>query len=77
MLPGQCIFWGLAPVLGERSRAYWQTTNKIVFPVDFVPTLEWNRAFAAAAVRLIRSLDNNVYFMPIKVNLASYLDGLI
>jgi len=77
MLPGQCIFWGLAPVLGERSRAYWQTTNKIVFPADFVPTLEWNRAFAAAAVRLIRSLDNNVYFMPIKVNLASYLDGLI
>lgn len=77
MLHGHCVFWGIAPVLGARSQAYWETTNRIVFPSAFVPTLEWNRSFAIAAVKMIRSLEANVYFMPIKVDLAKYLGGLI
>lgn len=77
MLHGHSVFWGIAPVLGERSRAYWETTNRIVFPADFLPTLEWNRAFAAAAVQKIRAFAGNVYFMPIKVDLAKYLPGLV
>ena len=77
MLAGTEVFWGIAPVLGERSKAYWETTNRVVFPRDFTPTFEWNRAFALAALDVIRSLDAHVYFMPIKVNLARYLDGLI
>ncbi len=77
MLRGHCVFWGIAPVLGARSQAYWETTNRIVFPSAFVPTLEWNRSFAIAAVEMIRSLEANVYFMPIKVDLAKYLGELI
>ncbi|WP_158743855.1 methylenetetrahydrofolate reductase [Acidisphaera sp. L21] len=77
MLRGTEVFWGIAPVLGERSKAYWETTNRVVFPPDFSPTLEWNREFARAAVGLISSLAANVYFMPIKVNLAKYFDGLL
>ena len=77
MLEGLSVFWGIAPVLGDRSRSYWETTNKIVFPSDFRPTLEWNREFAQSAVSLIRSLDANVYFMPIRVDLAKYLTGLV
>jgi methylenetetrahydrofolate reductase (NADPH) len=77
MLRGHDVFWGIAPVLGDRSRSYWETTNKIVFPADFRPTLEWNREFARSALRVIRSLGGNVYIMPIRVDLAKYLTGLV
>lgn len=77
MLRGQNVYWGIAPVLGERSRAYWETTNQIVFPSDFVPTLAWNREFATRAVRAIREFNGNVYFMPIRVDLSAYLSGLL
>jgi methylenetetrahydrofolate reductase (NADPH) len=76
MLRGQNVFWGISPVLGDRSRSYWETTNKIVFPSDFRSTLDWNREFARSALRVIRSLQANVYFMPIRVDLAKYLTGL-
>jgi methylenetetrahydrofolate reductase (NADPH) len=77
MLHGQSVFWGIAPVLGERSRSYWETTNKIVFPSDFRATLDWNREFARSALPVIRALGANVYFMPIRVDLAKYLTGLV
>lgn len=77
ILQGQEVFWGIAPVLGARSRAYWETTNRVIFPLSFAPTLEWNRNFAAKAVQTIRSLGNNVYFMPIRVNLTEYLANLV
>ncbi len=77
MLRGHNVFWGIAPVVGPRSRAYWETTNKIIFPSDFNPTLDWNRAFARSAIRAIGNLDANVYLMPIRVDLAKYLNGLI
>jgi methylenetetrahydrofolate reductase (NADPH) len=77
LLRGHFVFWGIAHVLGERSQAYWETTNRIVFPSAFLPTLEWNRSFAVSAIGVIRSLEANVYFMPIRVNLTKYLEGLI
>ena len=77
MLRDLCVFWGIAPVLGERSRAYWETTNRVVFPSSFVPTLDWNRDFAISAVEAIRGVKGNVYFMPIRVDLAKYLSGLM
>jgi len=77
MLEGQNVFWGIAPVVGDRSRSYWETTNKIVFPAGFRSALEWNREFAISALPIIRSLGANVYFMPIRVDLARYLAGLV
>jgi methylenetetrahydrofolate reductase (NADPH) len=77
MLRGHNVFWGIAPVLGERSRAYWETTNKIVFPANFLPSLQWNRSFAISAIRTIKMLQANVYFMPIKVDLSEYLKDLM
>jgi methylenetetrahydrofolate reductase (NADPH) len=77
MLQGQSVFWGIAPVVGDRARSYWETTNKIVFPAGFRSTLDWNREFARAALPMIRSLGANVYFMPIRVDLANYLAGLV
>jgi methylenetetrahydrofolate reductase (NADPH) len=77
MLRGQCVFWGIAPVLGERSQAYWETTNRVIFPAGFAPTLDWNRAFAARAIGTIREHGGNAYFMPIRVKLDAYLQGLL
>jgi methylenetetrahydrofolate reductase (NADPH) len=77
LLQGQCVFWGIAPVVGERSKAYWGTTNRVIFPAGFSPTLDWNRAFAIEAITVIQKLDDNVYFMPIRVNLTQYLTGLL
>jgi methylenetetrahydrofolate reductase (NADPH) len=77
MLSGRDVFWGIAPVVGERSRAYWETTNRVIFPRDFTPTLGWNRGFATEAFRAIRDFGGNIYFMPIRVNLATYLGGLL
>jgi methylenetetrahydrofolate reductase (NADPH) len=55
MLRGQDVFWGVAPVVGEKSQAYWETTNRVIFPPGFTPTLAWNREFAGKAVRTVRS----------------------
>jgi methylenetetrahydrofolate reductase (NADPH) len=71
------VFWGIAPVTGERSRAYWETTNRVIFPSDFVSDLKWNRTFARDALALIKRLGSNVYFMPIRVNLSEYLSGIL
>ena len=77
ILHGQSVFWGIAPVIGDRSKSYWETTNKIVFPSGFRSTLDWNREFARSALEVIRSLRANVYFMPIRIDLATYLSGLV
>lgn len=77
MLQGQSVFWGIAPVVGDRARSYWETTNKIVFPAGFRSTLEWNGEFARSALPIVRSLGAHVYFMPIRVDLTKYLAGLV
>jgi len=70
-------FWGASPVLSERSKNYWETTNCVVFPREFQPTMAWNRALADRLLQQIRSLNSNVYFMPIKADLVEYLGGVL
>jgi methylenetetrahydrofolate reductase (NADPH) len=77
LLDDQVVFWGLTPVVTSGARAYWETTNRALFPRGFEPTMEWNRAFARDALRLIRAMDANAYLMPIRVDLGEYLDGLM
>ncbi|MBD3296991.1 MAG: methylenetetrahydrofolate reductase, partial [Candidatus Omnitrophica bacterium] len=49
-LSGIDVFWGLAPVVRESSRKYWENKNKVRFPADFTCTMEWNRDFARKVV---------------------------
>jgi methylenetetrahydrofolate reductase (NADPH) len=70
-------FWGVSPVLSERSKNYWETTNRVVFPQEFQPTMAWNRELAVRLLQQIRSLDSNVYFMPIKADPLEYLAGIL
>ena len=71
------VFWGVTPVTTDRSRSYWETRNHAVFPADFQPTLEWNRAFAQAALDCARQVSGSMYFMPIRVDVVSYLQGIL
>jgi len=71
------IAWGLSPVMSVRSKDYWDNLNNAIFPADFEPTLEWNRGFARRALEVCRSSDSSVYFMPIRVDLVKYLEGII
>lgn len=77
MMQGHQVFWGIAPVMGDRSRAYWETTNRVVFPAGFRAEMDWNRDFARKALERIRAMGGDVYFMPIKVKLKDYLGGLL
>ncbi|NHN88985.1 methylenetetrahydrofolate reductase [Acetobacter conturbans] len=75
-LRDETIFWGFSPVIGPKSRSYWETTNHIVFPRDFEPTMDANLAFAEKAIREVRADGESVYLMPLRVKLENYLKPL-
>jgi methylenetetrahydrofolate reductase (NADPH) len=77
LLEGQEVYWGLSPVVGPRARRYWETKNRAFFPVDFRPELGWNRRFAGRALAWARERGTNLYFMPIRVDLVAWLDGVL
>ena len=77
LLPGVETFWGISPVMSERSKDYWDNLNNAIFPPDFKPTLEWNRDFAMRALEFCKSTDSGIYFMPIRVDLVRYLEGIL
>ncbi|GBR44253.1 methylenetetrahydrofolate reductase [Neokomagataea thailandica] len=72
----ETVFWGISPVLGEKSRAYWTRVNHIVFPHDYDTSLEGNIQLARKMLELIRIAGDNAYLMPLRVDLGVYLRGL-
>ncbi|RTR25279.1 methylenetetrahydrofolate reductase [Deinococcus radiophilus] len=77
MLPGVPIYWGITNVSTERSKAYWVTRNRAVFPKSFEPTLEWCTAFAREAVQHAQETHSHLYFMPIRTELRDFLGAVI
>lgn len=77
LLAPHTVFWGVSPVLSERTRRYWQTKNNAFFPAHFEPTLAWNRRFAGEALAWVRGRGASIYFMPIRADLAAYLEGIV
>lgn len=69
-------FWGLSPVVSERSQRYWQRVNGVEFPSEFLPTLHWNQSFALRFLSEIADRGGNAYLMPIKVDIERYLAPL-
>ena len=69
-------FWGLSPVVSDRSRQYWQRVNGVRFPSGFAPTLHWNQTFALRFLSEIADRGGNAYLMPIKVDIERYLAPL-
>ncbi len=77
LLVGLDVFWGISPVMSARSKDYWDNLNNAIFPPDFEPTMEWNRDFARKALKFVKESESNLYFMPIRVNLVEYLQGIL
>ncbi|WP_308719704.1 methylenetetrahydrofolate reductase [Komagataeibacter xylinus] len=75
-LDGENVFWGISPVVGPKSRSYWETTNHVIFPHGFEPTLEANITFARRMMDVVARAGGNTYLMPLRVNLERYLTPL-
>lgn len=67
------VFYGISPVLSERSQSYWSAKNNVNFPKGFKPEMDWNVHFAQQVMHYCESHDGNIYFMPIKTRLDHYL----
>lgn len=72
ILPQEQVFWGISPVVSEKSMSYWQKVNNAVFPASFDVTYEWNIDFALHVLKFIKQNQGNAYFMPITIDLAKY-----
>jgi len=70
------VFWGVTSVTSVPSRRYWESRNRAIFPGHFEPTLGWNREFARSALEWVRE-RGNIYFMPVKVGVKEYLEGIL
>ncbi|MDR3174581.1 MAG: methylenetetrahydrofolate reductase [Treponema sp.] len=75
-LEGKNVFWGVSPVLTESSRGYWESRNRAIFPRSFRPDLPWNLDFGRRVLRFCETSRFNLYLMPIRIDLAPYLEGL-
>jgi len=70
------VYWGVSPVTGERSKLYWETRNRAIFPKSFTPTLDWNVSFGQEVMNYCKKNNFNLYLMPINIELTDYLKKL-
>lgn len=75
-LKGQDVWWGVSPVVSEKSRDYWVTRNRAYFPAGFRPDMDWNVNFAKDVYSFSKNSNFNFYLMPIKIDLEKYLSGI-
>lgn len=78
LLPPEAeVFWGVTSVLNGRTLGYWEARNRAIFPRGFAPTLEWNRQMARLALNFARERGQHVYFMPLRADVRTYLEGIV
>lgn len=77
MLSSYEVFWGIAPVLSEKSRGYWEATNQAVFAADYQLTMDYNQRLARSFLDRISGERSHVYFMPIRTDTVMYLEGIL
>lgn len=70
------VYWGISPVVTEKSQSYWETMNNVVFPASFQPDYDWNVDFSEQVITYCRQHDSNVYFMPIRIDLEKYFSRI-
>ena len=70
------VFFGLAPVIRESSKEYWQEKNNVIFPEDFKCTMDWNQAFAKDVLKRTDADNTHVYLCPITIDFVEYLKGI-
>ncbi|OQW73232.1 MAG: methylenetetrahydrofolate reductase [Proteobacteria bacterium ST_bin11] len=63
---------GISPITSKASMNYWEVKNKVKFPKSFQPDYDWNVQFANSVIASAAANGLNVYFMPIRIDLARY-----
>jgi methylenetetrahydrofolate reductase (NADPH) len=76
-LEGVDVYWGISPVLSDKNRNYWESRNRAIFPKSFRPDIFWNVDFGRLVLDFCEKRGFNLYLMPIKVELETYLSGLL
>lgn len=76
-LPEAEVWYGIAPVLSEKSKLYWENTNKVVFPPDFTIDLDGNVRTGRALLKSIADAKQRAYLMPVRVDAAEYVRVLL
>lgn len=77
MMSAHSVFWGISPVLSEKSRSYWEATNQAIFSSDYQHTMEYNQSFARALMSRLSGENAHTYFMPVRTNTVTYLEGIL
>ena len=77
MLSAYEVFWGISPVLSDKSRSYWESTNQAIFAADYQHTMEFNQRFAREFLSRLSSQRAHAYFMPIRTSTVAYLEGIL
>ncbi len=78
MLPPDVpVWWGATTVTSAASYNYWQQRNHVVFPTDFDLSLDWQRSYAQRAISFAQQSNQHIYMMPVRVDLRTYLGGLV
>lgn len=70
------LFIGLSPITTLASMNYWEVKNKVKFPQSFEAEYEWSINFSNKVIDMAREVGFNIYFMPIRINLADYFGKL-
>jgi methylenetetrahydrofolate reductase (NADPH) len=76
IIPPEKIFIGISPVVTEKSKAYWENINSVVFPKNFDLSYDWNIDYANEILELSKYLNSNIYFMPIVIDLEKYFSEI-
>lgn len=75
-LQGVENYIGISPITSLASMHYWEVKNKVQFPKNFRPEMEWNHSFTNQAIKLASSLSANIYFMPIRIDLDKFFSKI-
>ena len=75
-MEGVETFIGISPITSQASKNYWEVKNKVKFPKNFRPDYAWNIEFANQVMASATANNWNVYFMPIRIDLNKYFEGI-
>ncbi len=71
------VFWGISPIHSEESQSYWENRNDAIFPSNFEPNKKWNVEYGRKMIEKIKTVDGNIYFMPIRAKATEYLHSVL
>jgi methylenetetrahydrofolate reductase (NADPH) len=77
LLHGSEVYWGVSSATTMRTRRYWEAKIGAFFPGKFEPTVEWNQKFAGDVLRWAEERDTNLYFMPMRTDIMTFLGSVI